>query len=129
MSRTPLANQTPPASGTDRRAFLRQAAASAGAVLGAPAFVRARGALERLNIAIIGAGGRGAANLAGVAGENIVALCDVYAPAVDRAARDHPKAERFADFRRLYDRAKAFDAVVISTCEHTHAVATLGALQ
>ena len=32
---------------------------------------------ERLNIGVIGVGGRGAGDLAGVAGENIVALCDV----------------------------------------------------
>ncbi|HEY8505339.1 MAG TPA: Gfo/Idh/MocA family oxidoreductase, partial [Gemmataceae bacterium] len=119
----------PPSSrGTDRREFLRQAAA-AGAVLGAPAFLRARGANERLNIAIIGSGGRGAANLRGVASENIVALCDVYEPAVARAAQKYPKAARFTDFRKLYDRAGDFDAVVVSTCEHTHAFATLPALQ
>ena len=41
----------------------------------------------------------------------------------------HPKAEKFVDFRRLYDHAKKFDAVVVSTTEHTHAFATLPALQ
>jgi CheY-like chemotaxis protein len=42
-----------------------------------PAVLRARSANERLNIALVGVGGRGADNLHGVEGENIVALCDV----------------------------------------------------
>ncbi len=113
----------------DRRQFLRQSAVASAAALTAPAFLRARDANSKLNIAMIGVGGRGGANLSGVATENIVALCDVSEPAVARAAQRHPKAQRFADFRKLYDHAKDFDAVVVSTCEHTHAFATLPALQ
>jgi predicted dehydrogenase len=41
----------------------------------------------------------------------------------------HPKAKRFSDFRRVYDEANRFDAVVVSTPEHTHAAAALPALQ
>ena len=41
----------------------------------------------------------------------------------------HPKARKFRDFRKLYDHANEFDAVVVSTTEHTHAFATLPALQ
>src|SRR5436309_16046414 len=79
---------------------------------------------------MIGSGGRGAANLKGVESENIVALCDVSKSAVDKAAAKYPKAHQFADFRKLFDeRAKEIDAVVVSTCEHTHAFATLAALQ
>jgi predicted dehydrogenase len=121
-----LSNPTPPA--TDRRGFLKAAAASTVA-LGAPMFLRARGGNERLNIAIIGSGGRGAANLKGVASENIVALCDVFAPNVDAAAKNYPNSKKFSDFRKLYDHASEFDAVVVSICEHTHAFATLPALQ
>ena len=65
----------------------------------------------------------------GVASENIVALCDVFEPAVDRAALNYPHARRCNDFRRLYDSARVFDAVVVSTTEHTHAFATLPAHQ
>ena len=46
-----------------------------------------------------------------------------------RRPHDHPKARRFSDFRKLYDHADEFDAVVVSTTEHTHAFATLPALQ
>lgn len=112
-----------------RRTFLKTSAAAASA-LAAPGFLRARNANEKLNIAMIGSGGRGAANLKGVETENIVALCDVDANAIEKAAVRHPKAAKFTDFRQLFDKAaKDFDAVVVSTCEHTHAFATLRALQ
>jgi hypothetical protein len=112
-----------------RRTFLKQTAA-AGAVLAAPMYLRARGANEKLNIAMIAAGGRGAHNLGQVSSENIVALCDVSRAAVEKAAEKHPKARKVTDFRKLFDEhSKEFDAVVVSTCEHTHAVATLPALQ
>jgi predicted dehydrogenase len=84
---------------------------------------------EKLNIALIGVGGRGVANLNGVSSENIVALCDVYEPAVERAGLSYPRARRERDFRKLYDHSGKFDAVVVSTTEHTHAFATLPALQ
>jgi predicted dehydrogenase len=94
-----------------------------------PTIARARNLNEKLNIAMIGVGGRGAANLNGVTSENIVALCDVFEPAIDEAATRYPHARRCRDFRRLYDHSHEFDAVVVSTTEHTHALATLPALQ
>ncbi len=112
-----------------RRTFLRGAALAATAAAGLPAIARGAGPNEKLNIAIIGAGGRGGGNLESVASENIVALCDVNAKALAAAAAKFPKARVIADFRKLYDFADEFDAVVVSTCEHTHAFATLPALQ
>src|SRR5262249_1412237 len=128
MTRANSDRPSTPRSGLNRRGFLRPAAAAAVA-LGAPAFLRARDANSKLNLAIIGVGGRGGANLQGVASENIVALCDVFQPAVDKAAGQYPKARQLTDYRKLYDHASEFDAVVVSTCEHTHAFATLPALQ
>lgn len=112
----------------NRRRFL-QTAAAASAVFSAPAFLRAQGSTEKLNIAVIGAGGRGGSNLNDVSGENIVALVDVNENNLGRAGEKFPKAAKLTDFRRLYDAPQAFDAVVVSTCEHTHAFATLPALQ
>jgi hypothetical protein len=83
----------------------------------------------KLNIAMIACGGRGGANLKDVGGENIVALCDVNAKNVDSAAKLHPMAKKYSDFRKVFDDAKDFDACVVSTAEHTHAFATLAALQ
>ncbi len=112
-----------------RRQFLNRAAAAGIATLSAPAIVRGRNLNDKLNLAIIGSGGRGAANLRDVQSENIVILCDVNESNMGPAAERHPKARKIVDFRRVYDHAKEFDAVVISTAEHTHAFATLPALQ
>src|SRR5262249_8774911 len=114
-----------------RRDFLKQTTlAGAGfwlAAHGEPA--AARSPNEKLNIAVIGAGGRGAANTKEVSGENIVALCDVDETSLGKAAEKFPKAGTYHDFRKLIDDARQFDAVVVSTTEHTHAFATLAALQ
>ncbi len=118
-------------SSLSRRRFLRQAAVTGASILGAPAVLSARSPDEKLNIVIIGCGGRGAANMKEMLQENIVALCDVSEPNLLRAAEKAPHAKKFRDFRKLYDSLKDgdFDAVVVSTTEHTHAFATLPALQ
>ena len=84
---------------------------------------------EKLHIAGIGVGGRGASNLARVNSENIVALCDVDQ---DRAAgtfKRYPKAKRYRDFRKMLERQKDIDAVVVATPDHTHAVAAMMAIK
>ena len=112
-----------------RRNFLGKSAALATSVaFSAPAIARGRNLNEKLDIVIIGAGGRGRSNTHNVASQNIVALCDVNENNLNRAGVAHPKAAKFIDFRRLYDKVKKFDAVVVSTCEHTHAFATMPAL-
>ena len=112
-----------------RRRFLAGVAAATAGTFTAPNVLRARGLNEKLNVAVIGCGGRGASNLRSVESEQIVALCDVNEKNLNFAAQRHPKARRASDFRQLYDHAGEFDAVVVSTCEHTHAFATLPALQ
>lgn len=111
-----------------RRRFARSALA-ASVFLAAPAIVRGQNLNNKLNIAIIGAGGRGRYSIAGCAAENIVALCDVNETNLDAAAQKLPQAKKFVDFRKLFDHAKEFDAVCVSTCEHTHALATMMAIQ
>jgi len=100
-------------------------------VLAFPAILRSQSPADKLRIAIIGCGGRGGANMAEMLGENVVALCDVNERNLDAAATKAPGAKRFRDFRKLYDELKdsEFDAVVVSTTEHTHAFATLPALR
>ena len=114
---------------TNRRRFLQAAVAAGGIAWGVPTIVRGRNLNEKLNIAIVGSGGRGGSNMRSVESENIVALCDVSEKRLNAASERHPQARTFADFRKMYDHAKEFDAVVVSTCEHTHAFATLPALQ
>src|SRR5882757_2754053 len=110
----------------NRRRFLATTAAS---VALAPAFLRGQNLNHKLNIAIVGSGGRGGSNLESVSSENIVALCDVNANNLNAAAAKHPNARKFTDFRKMFEQARDFDAVVISTCEHTHAFVTMLALR
>jgi predicted dehydrogenase len=112
-----------------RRRFLENTLAGATATWALPAILRGQNQNEKLNIAVIGTGGRGGSNLRSVESENIVAICDVNERSLNFAAQRHPNARKFTDFRRLYEQADQFDAVVVSTCEHTHAFATLPALQ
>lgn len=113
-----------------RREFLRQVAWASVGTWAASRRVYSADANDRLKIAVIGCGGRGGANLNGVATQDIVALCDVNERHLNIAAARFPNAAKFRDFRRMYDGLKdsQFDAVVVSTTEHTHAFATLPAL-
>jgi predicted dehydrogenase len=136
-----------------RREFVGGVLGAAGVITGAPALLRGKNLNGKLNIAFIASGGRatdlmdeltiapgresgGAARGGAVAAgpvaphpdENVVVVCDVDQNAVDSAAARYPKARKFNDLRRVFDKAKDFDAVVVATCEHTHAFATYLAL-
>ena len=85
---------------------------------------------EKLNIAVIGAGGKGGGNTKACGHENIVALCDVdYARAAETFSA-FPEAKRYKDFRKMLDKMdKDIDAVIIATPDHTHAVAAMKAIR
>lgn len=110
--------------------FTRRTALKLGAsALAAPYVVSAHafGANERLNIGVIGVGGRGAGDLGAVSSESIVALCDVDEQRLAAAADRHPAAETYHDYRRMLDQ-KNLDAVVVATPDHHHAPATMRAM-
>jgi predicted dehydrogenase len=109
---------------------VKRAAAAAAALTAIPSrLARGYGANEKLNIGIIGAGGRGGANLQGVSGENIVALCDIDRGRLRAAANRYPNARAYSDFRRLLSQENTLDAVVVSTPDHSHAPACVPAMQ
>jgi predicted dehydrogenase len=84
---------------------------------------------EKLNLAFIGVGGRGEANLDALQGENIVALCDVDEQRAAQVYERYPRVPKFHDFRRMLDQLdRQIDAVVVSTPDHTHAVASVWAM-
>src|SRR5262245_34980868 len=117
-----------------RRIFILSSSASilAGTALGRQASLKRLGYKspnEKLNIAGIGAGGKGATDIEQCSHENIVALCD---PDWNQAAKTfdkYPKAQRYKDFRVMLDQEKNIDAVTISTPDHSHAVAALWAME
>ncbi|MBU6398937.1 MAG: Gfo/Idh/MocA family oxidoreductase, partial [Verrucomicrobia bacterium] len=118
------------ASQLTRRRFLRRSVLASGAlVLSAPTVLRAQNLNSKLNIGIIGCGGRGGFAVEKAGGENIAALCDVAEDRLDRVGQKHPGARRYVDLRKLLDEAKDLDAITVATAEHTHAFATFWALQ
>jgi len=84
---------------------------------------------EKLDVACIGISSRGRANVAGVSGENIVALCDVDEKHAADSFEKYPKAKKYHDFRKMLEKQKNIDAVVITTPDHTHAVAAMMAIK
>jgi len=85
---------------------------------------------EKLNIAGIGIGGRGAGDLDEVGSENIVALCDVDKNYAGGVFKKYPNAKAYTDFRTMLEKEdKNIDAVIIATPDHTHAVITMMAIK
>jgi hypothetical protein len=127
----------------NRRAFLKSTSFLAGAAaIGAPSFLRAQGANERINIACIGVGGKGDSdsNSAFALGGNIVAICDIDANTLngknkqlrERATKENRTydAKVFRDWRKMFDElGKSIDAVTVSTPDHMHGVAAITAMR
>src|SRR5437879_11624207 len=133
-----------------QREFVGRALA-VGIISGATAFLHGQNLNNKLNIAFIAFGCRANASLAELAlipgrsrdqgsrraedaaagphpDENVTVLCDVNDVALDSASQRYPQAKKFTDLRHVFDRPNDFDAVVVSTAEHTHAFATYLAL-
>lgn len=83
---------------------------------------------EKLNIGVIGTANRAAQNIEGIKHQNIVALCDVDDILLANQKANFPGAKTYNDFRKMMDQ-KDIDAVLVSTADHTHAVATMAALK
>ncbi|HOQ04100.1 MAG TPA: Gfo/Idh/MocA family oxidoreductase [Anaerohalosphaeraceae bacterium] len=125
-----------------RRDFLRGVAGTAAFTI-VPSSVLGGGTRkppsERLNIAGVGVGGMGKANLMAVCdpkgedpsrAENIVALCDVDEAYAAETFSLYPKAKRYKDFRVMLDEmGDQIDAVIVATPDHTHAVVALEAMK
>ena len=130
--------------GISRRQFLGATAAAAAFiivprhVLGGPGY---KPPSDTLNIACIGVGGKGTSDIAAVAHENIVALCDVDERIMAKFLKAYPErvepvtterfrdAMKYRDFRRMLELEKGIDAVTVSTPDHTHAAAAMAAIQ
>ena len=117
-----------------RREFVGGAAASVFAFTLVPACAvpgpRKMAPSDRLNVAGIGCGGKGQSDVAGMASENIVALCDVDWGRANRNMKRFAKARKFKDFRvMLQEMEQEIDAVTVSTPDHVHAPAAIMAMK
>jgi len=143
--------------GISRRDFIGAAAAFTiipRYVLGARGYVPPS---DKVNIAVIGTGGQGRTNIQALLQHpdaHVMAICDVTEEAdysrfyyrglagrgpvkklIDKyyssrpATQNYPPCASYIDFRRMLEKEKAIDAVLVATPDHIHAVATMAAIK
>jgi len=116
----------------NKRDFLKSTAALAAVAL-LPGSVWSMAKNRRLRTAHIGVSGMGGADLEAISSHDlvdVVALCDVDSNALAAAKKLHPNAKLFADYRLLFsEMGNDIDAVVVSTPDHTHAPASMLAME
>ena len=120
-----------------RRDFIKRSALAGATIWASGRITRAGGTppSERLNIGIIGCGGKGesdAANSAKTetgARNNIVALCDVDHERGATTFKNFPQATRYHDYRKMLEIETSLDAVTVSTPDHNHAAASILAMK
>ena len=122
-------------SNISRRKFLKTGAAALAGITIAPSTILGMShghvsPTDKLNLAAVGIGGMGHANINHVKGtENIVALCDVDWKYAKGVFDEFPKAKKYWDYRKMYDEmGKSIDGVIVATADHTHAIITADAM-
>ena len=115
-----------------RREFLKNSTAFASLSL-LPSAAWARIKEGKLRTAHIGVGGMGGADLRSISSHKsvvVTALCDVDSNYLAAAKKLHPMAKTYTDYRKLFDElGNDIDAVVVSTPDHTHAPASIRAME
>ncbi len=118
---------------TSRRNFLKASAAFGGLmVLPSWAASRKLGPNDKLNVAVVGVGGRGRDSVNAIAGSpnaQLVALCDADDGRAADTYNAFPDVPRFRDYRVMLDKMdKDIDAVMVCTPDHMHFPIALWAL-
>lgn len=116
----------------NRRHFIYTSALAAGALAARTAsalpVVHYKSPNDKLNLGCIGTAGRGGADMDSVAGENIIALCDVDANNLAAAGRKYTRANLYPDYRVMLEKEKDLDGVTIGIPDHHHAPAAMMAM-
>src|SRR3984893_1633098 len=119
-----------------RREFIKNSSLAAAGFFIVPRHVLGRGYIapsDKLNIAGIGAGGKGACDLSEFAkspNANIIVLCDVDERQCTKSVKRFSNAKFYKDYREMLDKEhKNIDAVSVSIPDNVHAVAALSAMQ
>jgi len=114
-----------------RRSFLRKGTIGLAGISVVPNIVmgKSTGNMDRiapsdkLNIAAVGIGGMGRANINAMTTENFVAMCDVDWGYAAKTFNDFPKAKRYKDYRKMLDEmGNSIDAVLVATADHAHCI-------
>ncbi|HEV3252546.1 MAG TPA: Gfo/Idh/MocA family oxidoreductase [Puia sp.] len=119
-----------------RREFIKNSSLAAAGFFIVPRHVLGRGYIapsDKLNIAGIGAGGKGESDLAEFSkspNANIIVLCDVDERQAAKSVKRFTNAKYYKDFREMLDKEhKNIDAVSVSTPDNVHGVAAISAMQ
>jgi len=111
-----------------RRSFVKSAAATGAGLLILPGgMLSGQSPSDKLNIALIGAHGRGSQHYRALESENVVAICDVHAGNMALAAKQYPNAKQYTDWRKCLEQ-KDIEAVMICTPDHHHAFIAIWAM-
>ena len=117
----------------NKREFLKNSALLASGIAFLPSCVSNTSPGKRLRTAHIGLGFQGMEDLRDIASHklvDVVALCDVDAINLAAAHKKYPKAKTFVDYRSLLgEMSNDIDAVIVSTPDHTHAPASIMAME
>ncbi len=120
----------------NRRSFIKQSSIAAAGFFIVPRHVIGKGYTapsDKLNIAAIGAGGKGSSDLFNAYNNgvnNVVAFADVDWNSCAESAKRFPNAKKYRDFRVMLEKSgKDIDAVTISTPDHFHAYAALACME
>lgn len=123
-------------SSNNRRSFIKQSSIAAAGFFIVPRHVIGKGYTapsDKLNIAAIGAGGKGNSDLFNAYNNgvnNVVAFADVDWNSCAESAKRYPNAKKYRDFRVMLEKSgKDIDAVTISTPDHFHAYAALACME
>ncbi len=116
----------------NKREFIKKSSVGALGIMLAPSILKAGFPKEKLRTAHIGVGNMGMEDLKAIsshASVEVVALCDVDAINLSTAHKMHPGARVFFDYRAMLEEmGDEIDAVIVSTPDHTHAPASLMAM-
>ena len=116
-----------------RRHFLKSASLATGALaVGGCNITRGRNLNSRIQVGVVGAGGKGSSDTddTAKAGGVIIGLCDVDKGTLDSRGAKYPDAKRYQDFRKmLTEMNDSIDAVIVATPDHLHAPASIMAMK
>ena len=119
-----------------RREFIKQTTLAAAGFFIVPRHVLGKGYTapsDKLNLAAIGAGGKGNSDIMNAfnkGANNLVAFADVDWNSAKNVIEKFPNAKKYHDFREMLDKSgKEIDAVTISTPDHFHTYAAMACMQ
>lgn len=119
---------------SSRRHFLGAAAAAGGLTIVPRRLIAGSGETppsDTVCFAAVGVGGQGRGDLRGLGDlGRVVAVADVDPRSIAATKELLPDVRTFGDYREMYDKAgKSFDAVLVATPDHWHALPTVEAMQ